>query len=139
MAAHSGQIIWRQSTLVRTVGFTIPPNHLERGVRFRSRRQMPVLTNLGDSVRDIVGSVRQMRIDRGRLTGQLRWCDDAPAAAVRAKFEAGNLRLNLEIVELSVCVLKRGEEFCGHRGPTTVVCEWQPICARLVASSGGAE
>lgn len=120
MAAHSGKIIWRQSTLVRTVGFTIPANHLERGVRFRSRRQMPVLAGSGDSVRDIVGSVRQLRIDRGRLTGSLRWCDDQAAAAVRAKYDAGILSLNLEIVEMG--------------GGT-----WQPICARLKRASEGTE
>ena len=130
-------LIWRQSTLIRSVEFVIPSNHLASGCRFRARNQMPVLAGLGCSVRDIVGSVRHLRVDRGKLTGSLRWCDDSEAAISREKFNSGVLRLNLETVEFAICALKRGEELFGLRGPMNAVYEWQPVFVRLVANNGG--
>lgn len=130
------QMIWRQSALIRSIELAIPSNHMASGVRYRVRNQMPVLAGNGCSVRDIVGSIRQLKITRDKLQGSLRWCADSHADVSRLKFESGFLQLKLETCELAICSLNRGEELYGFRGPMNMVYEWQPLFVRLVPHYG---
>lgn len=123
----------RPQSLVESVAFDIPSTSLPEGCQFRKVNQMPVLAGLGCSVRDVVGSVRKLRIAGSKLVGWLRWCDDEKSKALRGKYKAGLLTLRMETVDLAICSLRHGEEFRGHHGPMNLVYEWQPLQVRLVA------
>ena len=132
MAVES-QMIWRQAQFVRTVEFEIPNNFVQHGIRFRRLKQIPVVAG-GDSVNDIVGSIRGLAIRNGKLCGNLRWCSDAEAKAIQAKFDSGSLRMRLDSYESEVCVLRAGESLYGISGPNRLVLSWQPQAATLVGN-----
>jgi hypothetical protein len=115
------QMIWRQVTPVRSVTFTLGNQLMLSGCRLRHRNQMPVVTGGQDqTVRAVVGSIRELTIRNGALCGNLRWASDPEAQAVREKYEAGILRFQLDVVELEVS------------GST--VTRWMPVGAILEAS-----
>lgn len=130
------QMIWRQAAIVRSVEFSLESNLILSGCRFRPRRQMPVVAGGGESVRDIVGSVRDLAIRRGTLCGNLRWCSDQSAKETRAKFDSGTLRFRLDVAEWEVCILRAGETLSGIKGPGSVVLKWQPVSVSLITAEG---
>lgn len=100
--AKTSALIWRQIQPVRSVDIKLPVNVLESGVRFRPKRQMPILAGSALTVRDIVGSIRNLKIQAGTIRGDVRWCSDDAAQAVKSKVESGVLRFRLDIVELEL-------------------------------------
>lgn len=133
-ATQTRQMIWRQIQPVRSVDLSLPVNVLESGVRFRTKRQMPILADGDVSVRNIVGSVRNLKIQAGMIHGDVRWGSDTAAQALKSKLESGVLRLRLDIVELEVTNLRNGQSLGGINGPGQVVSKWMPVSATLEAS-----
>ena len=131
--AVENAMIMRQVQVVRTVEFEIAANYVQHGVRFRRLKQIPVVAG-GDSVNDIVGSIRGLAIRNGKLCGNLRWCSDAEAKAIQAKFDSGSLRMRLDSYESEVCVLRAGESLYGISGPNRLVLSWQPLSVTLVGN-----
>lgn len=137
MAGHSQpKMIWRQSTLIRSVELPLESNLILSGCRFRQRRQMPVLAGPAESVRDIVGSIRNLALRRGVLCGNLRWCSDPAALAIQSKFDSGTLRFRLDVAEWEACILRAGESLSGITGPGRVITAWQPVSVSLVPAGG---
>jgi hypothetical protein len=136
MQKTSPQLIWRQAALVRSVELPVESNLILSGCRFRQKRQMPVLAGPAESVRDIVGSIRNLVIRRGVLCGNLRWCSDPAALATQAKFNSGVLRFQLDVTEWEACNLRAGESLSGMTGPGRVVTAWQPVSVSLVPAGG---
>ena len=137
MAGHSQpKMIWRQSTLIRSVELPLESNLILSGCRFRQRRQMPVLAGPTESVRDIVGSIRNLAIRRGALCGNLRWCSDSAAIATQAKLDSGVLQFRLDVAEWEACILRAGETLSGVTGPARAVSRWQPVSVSLVPAGG---
>jgi len=132
MQKTSPQLIWRQAALVRSVELPLESNLILSGCRFRPKRQMPVLAGPAESVRDIVGSIRNLAIRRGVLCGNLRWCSDSTALATQAKFDSGTLSFRLDVAEWEACILRAGETLSGVTGPARVVSRWQPVSVSLV-------
>lgn len=130
------QMIWRQATLVRSVELPLESNLILSGCRFRQRRQMPVLAGPAESVRDIVGSIRNLAIRNGGLCGNLRWCSDSAALAIQSKFDSGTLRFHLDVAEWEACILRAGESLSGMTGPGRVITAWQPVSVSLVPAGG---
>jgi hypothetical protein len=128
----SKEMIWRQSTLIRSIELPLEANLILSGCRFRQRRQMPVLAGPAESVRDIVGSIRNLAIRNGVLCGNLRWCSDSAALATQAKFDSGTLRFRLDVAEWEACILRAGESLSGVTGPARAVSNWQPVSVSLV-------
>lgn len=136
MQGTKPQLIWRQAALVRSVELPLESTWILSGCRFRPKRQMPVLAGPAESVRDIVGSVRNLAIRRGVLCGNLRWCSDPAALAIKSKFDSGTLRFRLDVSEWEVCILRPGETLSGMIGPARVVLTWQPVSVSLVPAGG---
>lgn len=130
------QLILRQAALIRSVELPLASNLIFSGCRFRQKRQMPVLAGPAESVRDIVGSIRNLAIRNGALCGNLRWCSDPAALATQAKFDSGTLRFHLDVAEWEACILRAGESLFGMTGPGRVITAWQPVSVSLVPAGG---
>jgi hypothetical protein len=130
------QLILRQAALIRSVELPLASNLILSGCRFRPKRQMPVLAGPAESVRDIVGSVRNLAIRNGVLCGNLRWCSDPAALANQSKFDSGVVRLQLDVAEWEACILRAGESLSGMTGPGRVITAWQPVSVSLVSAGG---
>jgi hypothetical protein len=130
---QSQKMIWRQAALIRSVELQLPQDLIISGCRFRPKRQLPVVSGMAATVRDIVGSIRDLAIRRGVLCGNLRWCSDPAAKQVQAKYDAGILVFRLNIAEWEVRNLRSGESLSGIRGPARIVDIWQPMSVTLIA------
>lgn len=126
-------LIWRAVTTVRSVELPLTGNVVESGVRFRWRRQVPIVADGGVSVRGIVGSVRNLKVERGILRGDVRWGSDKAAQTIKNKVEDGHLRFRLDITELEVMELRSGQTYLGFKGPRKLVTRWMPTSVLLVA------
>jgi len=92
----------------------------------QGRERIPIVLNSDSSVSNIVGSALA-RVQGERLVGVLGFASDTAAQATRARYEAGELSLNLITRPISGIELMRGETFLGHIGPATILTQWQPL------------
>jgi hypothetical protein len=134
---QSKAMIWRQATLIRsqTLDLTpmVPPELLlyQGSIVFRTAGRIPVLEPdyFGKiSVRSIVGSLRNLRLEHLRLTGVLRWASDDDAKSIQRAFEAGDLVPRLEYFVL--------EQMDSGRAGLMLATKWQPVSIQLRRKDG---
>ncbi len=125
MADIQKEMIWRQGAIIRSITVT---DGTAEGLRmsgciFRTKRQMPVVDcehSIRPTVRMIYGSIRNLRVERGQLLGDLRWATDEASQQVRQKYSAGDLVLTLDADVY-------------ERDRNGIATKWAPLAAVLTA------
>ena len=134
---HPSKMIWRRAAIVRdrTLDLTpmIPPRLLltRSCVEFRPIGRLPVIAPdyVGrTTVRDIVGSLRNLRLEHCRLTGTLRWASDEHARSVQRGYESGDLVFRFEYFVM--------EEMESGQPGLTLATRWQPVLLQLRRKDG---
>lgn len=104
------------------------------GIQFRNDRKALPLVDSGDvsSVRNIIGSVRNIRIDRGQLLGDVVFARDAKAQAVAQKFQDGHLN-DFSVISSPIELLEvqSGQKWKHVDGPANIVTRWVPLSASI--------
>lgn len=113
------------------------------GVQWRTdRRQLPLIDG-GDrsTIRNVCGSVRDIRNSNGRLIGRVAWASDERSQAIARKVMAGHVdRFEIEASPISVQRIDDGQRMrtvVGDvEGPADVVLTWRPISVALISETG---
>ena len=130
-------LIWRKSLLIRseTLDLTpmLPADLLlcRSCVAFRPTGRLPILEPAYTgkiTVRSVVGSLRNLRLEHQRLTGVLRWASDDHAKSVQRAFESGDLVPRFEYFVL--------ERMDSGRPGLTLATKWQPVAIQLRRKDG---
>lgn len=129
-------LIWRQALIHnRTIDLTslIPQELLisRQCVVFRQTGRIPIQAPRyfdKPTVRQVVGSIRYMRIEHVRLTGTLCWASDEQARDVQRAFESGELVPRLEYFAL--------ERMDSGRPGLELITRWQPVAIQLRRKDG---
>ena len=101
--------------------------------------RIPLLAGDESSVRNIVGSVRNLRVLERQLVGDIYFASDPQAQSVASKFADGFLT-SVEVIHAPVEILDipagRTSDYGGISlsGPAALIVRWRPLHARLVAS-----
>ena len=100
-------------------------------MRPHAKGAIPLLVGNGESVRDVVGSIRQLKVVDRTLTGQIVFASDTQAEKLwkDGHLDASNLVLNY-LIERSTRIPK-GTAFRGFDGPFLVAESWVPLSARF--------
>ena len=109
---------------------------LMSGVAFRGdKRQLPLLDHANaTTVKAIVGSCRQVRIENGKLIGNVLFASDKSAQAVKRKFLDGHLsQFAASIEAISGIELRVNESFGGYLGPMRLITRWRPLAVVITA------
>ena len=110
---------------------------LMSGVEFRTdKRQLPIVDSYDTStVRNIVGSVRNIRVDGTRLIGEVYWASDAEAQAIAAKWAEGHLSdFSITGAPKEILGIERGQKWRSIEGPADIIVRWTPLDASIVAA-----
>ncbi len=79
------------------------------------------------SVRNIIGSLRNLTVDRSRLVGRAVFASDDQAQETKRQFLDGKRKVfKLVSNDIEGVLLKDGEQFEGIAGPATVITKWRP-------------
>ena len=92
----------------------------------QGRDRIPLVMGDDSTVANIVGSVL-VRAQENRLVGIVGFATDDQAQAVRERYFAGELTLNLVTKPVAGIELHEGETFSGVAGPATVLTQWEPL------------
>jgi hypothetical protein len=93
----------------------------------QGRDKIALLHPDDSSVSHIVGSCL-VRVQDQRLVGVLGFASDTAAQAIRQRYLAGELTLELITSPIAGIELKRGESFNGvFDGPAVVLTQWEPL------------
>lgn len=111
----------------------LPRGVLPAGCEFRLIPQIPLMAGSENSVRNIVGSCRHMRVDSRTFRGELTWASDQAAVRYRESVDAGHLAFELNTVILEELEIRAGESFRGFTGPMLLASKWQPLSISLKA------
>lgn len=111
------------------------------GVKFRGdKKQLPIVDSHDrSSVANVLGSVRNLRIDRGQLVGDAIFAGDQRSQDAYQKLIDGHLTdFSITATPRQVHRVKRGEVYREAdnevEGPADIVTEWIPTDASLVAA-----
>jgi hypothetical protein len=111
------------------------------GVEFRTEaRQLPIVDSHDRStVRNVLGSVRNLKVVDGELIGEAHFAADEESQIARQKLLDGHLTdFSITATPNKVQRVKRGEtaQFNGQtvEGPADLVLSWTPTDASLVAA-----
>lgn len=111
------------------------------GVRFRTQhRQLPIVDSHNRStVRNVLGSVRNIRVDNGQLVGDAVFARDEASQEAYQKVKDGHLTdFSVTANMRRVKFVPRGEVMRMNdrevQGPADIVMEWIPTDASLVAA-----
>ncbi len=111
----------------------LPRGVLPAGCEFRLFRQIPLMAGSENSVRNIVGSCRHMRVDSGTFRGELAWASDDAAVRYRESVDAGHLAYELNIAIQEETEIRAGESYRGFTGPMLLASKWTPLSISLKA------
>jgi hypothetical protein len=107
---------------------------LMSGIHYRANRRQVCLLDSGNrqTIKGVVGSVRELRVEGDALIGTLRWARDAASQIVRAKYQAGDLeRFTLAFEPLEAKSLGSGQTIRTRSGivtgPARIVTRWSPL------------
>lgn len=107
------------------------------GMRFRGKRnQLPIVDSHNyDTVRHVLGSVRNIRVEGSQLVGDAVFAKDANSQEAYSKLMDGHLTdFSITARTRQAKSVKRGENIDGIQGPAVIVTEWIPSDASLVAA-----
>jgi len=92
-------------------------------------RRVPLVDVDRSTVRNVVGSVTNIRVDRGRLLGELSWARGQRARDTEAKYNDGHI----DHVEVEVKPVELQLDLSGKRfdGEVRVIRKWSIIVAIL--------
>jgi hypothetical protein len=112
-----------------------------QGVQFRAnRQQLPIVDSHDRStVRNVLGSIRNLRIEGDMLVGDASFARDADSQIAYQKLLDGHLTdFSITADPLEGRTLKRGEHELWHEqevvGPAVIISAWSPTDASLVAA-----
>jgi len=122
-------------------GQAIPEILKMSGVKFRGdKKQLPIVDSHDrSSVANVLGSVRNLRIDRGKLVGDAVFAGDQRSQDAYQKLIDGHITdFSITATPRNVHRVKRGEVYrqdeSDIEGPADIVTEWVPTDASLVAA-----
>ena len=111
------------------------------GVRFRTnRQQLPIVDSHDRStVRNVLGSVRNIRPENGQLVGDATFARDTDSQVAYEKLLDGHLTdFSITAMPTAQRAIRRGESVVHGTqeitGPAVIVTEWTPTDASLVAA-----
>lgn len=120
-------------------GAVVPEILLMEGFEQRENHtSIPLLLSpKADTVRNIVGSIRSMRVVDNQLLGVIYFASDAKAQAIEGKVRDGHLtNLELTTQPLDGVRIDRGQVWRGLTGPCNAITRWFPIYANFTSHSG---
>ena len=111
------------------------------GIEFRtSRRQLPIVDSHDNStVRNVLGSVRNIRVERDELVGDAMFADDQRSQEAYDKLRAGHLTdFSITATPNEIQMVRAGDKVRVRKqtieGPAEIVTRWRPTDASLVAT-----
>jgi hypothetical protein len=111
------------------------------GIEFRtSRKQLPIVDSHDNStVRNVLGSVRNIRVERDELVGDAVFADDQNSQEAYAKLRAGHLTdFSITATPNEIQMVRAGDKVRIRKqtieGPAEIVTRWRPTDASLVAT-----
>ncbi len=111
---------------------------LMSGIQWRDpkRRQLPIVdTHNRDSIRNVFGSIRNLRVDGRRLIGEVAWASDERSQAIAGKWQDGHLTdFSITAAPIEVLRVEAGQVWQSIKGPADIITKWQPLDASIVAS-----
>lgn len=107
---------------------------LSAGVEFRLvGKKTPLLYGTGETVRNIIGSIREIRIDRGQVLGDVYFASDRAAKEVERQYQSGALsRITVTSIPFELISIPIGVTWKGIEGPAEVVTRWQIAHASIL-------
>lgn len=99
------------------------------------RKGLPLIDSGNDaSVRNVFGSIRHMRVDQGRLMGEISWSSDVGAEKARVLYEEGHISdFRARYIPLEVVKIPFGKQYRGIFGPAELVTRYTPIHVSVYA------
>lgn len=108
------------------------------GIELRGNsRRISVVDSNRNSVRNVVGSVANLRKQNGQLVGEITWARCKRSQVIQAKWQDAHLdcfEVESEIHDLYE--YPTGSKWRNIEGPVDVVTRWQPIVAVVKAVQG---
>lgn len=104
-------------------------------------RQLPIVDSHDRStVKNVFGSIRNLRIDRQRLVGEVFWARSKDAQSVAGKWNDGHLTdFSISAYPLELIEVSRGQVWRSITGPANVVTRWEATDASIVACGADVE
>jgi hypothetical protein len=112
------------------------------GVQFRNdKRQLPIVDSHNDkTVRNVFGSIRNIRIEGDKLIGDADFASDEDSQIVATRYEEGHLNdFSIDAVIIERKYLREGEQYVTTsgtviNGPAEIVTRWEPHNASICAT-----
>ena len=90
-----------------------------------------------ETIRNVVGSVRQVKVRGEQLIGTIHWARDRRSQDVKAKWLDGHLGIfEAEITAQSIVEYGHGDAFGSMRGPLDHIVRWTVAAVRIRAAHG---
>ncbi len=89
----------------------------------------------GSTVRDIIGSIRQLKVIDRQPFGSITFASDPAAKAVAAKWQDGHVDVSNLVLDFQVeqgTKIPKGTAYLGYDGPLIVGESWTPISALTI-------
>ena len=123
-------------------GYVINEVLLMEGVVLRTnQQQMPIVDSHDDStVRNILGSIRGLKVINGELHGEPVFASDPDAQLVRQRMDEGHITdFSITALPLESVFIPHGQSFTTNRGaviagPAIIHTRWQPHNASICAT-----
>lgn len=104
------------------------------GFRPNARKRVPLIDGDRSSVKNVLGSIRSLRIDRNRLVGELVFARCQRSRAAEMAFNDGHLEVF--DIELLPERIEAAMNYRGIEGRTHLVREWSIIVAVIKPAHG---
>lgn len=112
------------------------------GVQFRNdKMQLPIVDSHNDkTVRNVFGSIRNIRIEGDSLVGDAEFASDPDSQVVATRYEEGHLNdFSIDAIILDRKYLRDGERYVTKsgaviEGPAEIVTRWEPHNASICAT-----
>jgi hypothetical protein len=123
-------------------GYVVNEVLLMDGVVLRTnQQQMPIVDSHNDStVRNILGSIRSLKVIDGELHGEPVFASDADAQLVRQRMDEGHITdFSITALPIESKFIPHGQSFTTNRGavidgPAVIHLRWQPHNASICAT-----
>lgn len=104
------------------------------GFKPNARKRVPLIDGDRSSVKNVLGSIRSLRIDRNRLVGELVFASCPRSRAAEMAFDDEHLQVF--DIELLPERIESVMNYRGIEGRTHLVREWGVICAIIKPAFG---
>lgn len=105
-----------------------------KGFIANQKRRVPLVDTDRSTVRNIVGSVTNLRIDAGRLLGEIGWARGEHSRMVEQKYLDGHL--DTIVAEIRPEVIESIHGYKGYDGKVHIVKSWGVVVAIIRAAHG---